>query len=262
MLLLTTLMRVKLEVLLGLFSMLGCATQVAVVTPQPAPVAAESPDVDGDGIENTLDRCRDVAEDCDEFEDDDGCPDLDNDADLIFDACDKCPGLPENWNGLEDEDGCPDRRVIIIREELRIIQYVRFRAGSSRVEEVSLPIIDEAAKVMLTNPHLELVAIVGHAAAGERKVLELSKKRADVVRDMLVQRGIAPERLEVVAEGDQKPLAPNDNELNRAKNRRVEFRILRTTPQPPDPPPPNYRPERAGCPGGEVPAPYTVRHCK
>ncbi|MCC6338327.1 MAG: OmpA family protein [Myxococcales bacterium] len=230
-----------------------------VAAPPPAP---ENRDRDGDGIDNASDRCPDLPEDCDQFEDNDGCPELDNDHDLMLDACDKCPGLAEDWNGYQDDDGCPDRKVIIIGESLRIIQLVHFRHGSARVMDVSLPIIDEAAKVLVASPQLELVAIVGHAAVGEPNALELSRKRAEVVRDLLVQRGVAPERLEVLAEADLEPLAPNDNELNRAKNRRVEFRIQRTTPPPPEPPPAAYQPERTGCPGGEVPAPYTVRPCK
>jgi OOP family OmpA-OmpF porin len=66
------------------------------------------PDADGDGIPNRDDQCRDEAEDKDGFEDEDGCPDLDNDGDGIPDTEDKCIGDPEDKDGFEDEDGCPD----------------------------------------------------------------------------------------------------------------------------------------------------------
>jgi outer membrane protein OmpA-like peptidoglycan-associated protein len=94
-------------------------------------------DRDGDGIVDKNDRCGDQAEDYDAFQDDDGCPELDNDKDGIVDTSDKCPTdegplqnlgcpivdkdgdgtnddkdkcpeEPEDKDGFQDEDGCPD----------------------------------------------------------------------------------------------------------------------------------------------------------
>jgi outer membrane protein OmpA-like peptidoglycan-associated protein len=66
------------------------------------------PDNDGDGIPDLKDKCRDAAEDFDGFQDEDGCPDLDDDHDGIPDAEDKCRNEPEDIDGFQDEDGCPD----------------------------------------------------------------------------------------------------------------------------------------------------------
>ena len=65
-------------------------------------------DKDGDGLKDNVDKCPNDPEDKDGFEDEDGCPDLDNDKDGIPDATDKCPNDPEDKDGFEDEDGCPD----------------------------------------------------------------------------------------------------------------------------------------------------------
>jgi outer membrane protein OmpA-like peptidoglycan-associated protein len=65
-------------------------------------------DRDGDGFTDDVDKCPDDPEDKDGFEDDDGCPDLDNDADGIKDVTDKCPLDPEDKDGFEDDDGCPE----------------------------------------------------------------------------------------------------------------------------------------------------------
>jgi outer membrane protein OmpA-like peptidoglycan-associated protein len=65
-------------------------------------------DPDGDGVKGVKDRCPNVAEDFDGFEDDDGCAEDDNDHDGIADAADKCPDQPENLDGVEDDDGCPE----------------------------------------------------------------------------------------------------------------------------------------------------------
>jgi outer membrane protein OmpA-like peptidoglycan-associated protein len=66
------------------------------------------PDNDQDGIADKVDHCPDEAEDKDGFEDADGCPEEDNDKDGIVDTMDKCPDVPEDKDKFEDEDGCPD----------------------------------------------------------------------------------------------------------------------------------------------------------
>ena len=71
-------------------------------------ISSGTGDTDGDGILDGTDRCPFDAEDFDKFEDDDGCPDLDNDRDGILDKDDKCINEPETANGFEDDDGCPE----------------------------------------------------------------------------------------------------------------------------------------------------------
>ncbi len=68
----------------------------------------EDQDTDGDGIPDSEDQCEDEAEDVDGFEDDDGCPEADNDGDGIEDGVDACPLVAEDVDGFEDTDGCPE----------------------------------------------------------------------------------------------------------------------------------------------------------
>jgi outer membrane protein OmpA-like peptidoglycan-associated protein len=65
-------------------------------------------DDDADGLADTADRCPQEAEDLDGYQDGDGCPELDNDGDGVADTSDKCPNDPEDRDGFEDEDGCPE----------------------------------------------------------------------------------------------------------------------------------------------------------
>ena len=65
-------------------------------------------DRDNDGIKDNVDKCPDAAEDIDGFQDEDGCPDLDNDRDGILDTDDQCPDTPEDKDGIDDQDGCPE----------------------------------------------------------------------------------------------------------------------------------------------------------
>jgi outer membrane protein OmpA-like peptidoglycan-associated protein len=66
-------------------------------------------DSDTDGVPDATDICENEPEDRDGYQDEDGCPDLDNDGDGIIDASDACPDAPEDKDGYQDEDGCPER---------------------------------------------------------------------------------------------------------------------------------------------------------
>ena len=66
-------------------------------------VGARTHDADADGIDDDVDQCRQLAEDHDGFEDDDGCPEGDNDQDTVPDQADKCP------TDKEDVDSPPHR---------------------------------------------------------------------------------------------------------------------------------------------------------
>jgi OmpA-OmpF porin, OOP family len=64
---------------------------------------ATTNDHDGDGLFNIIDQCRELPEDKDGFQDQDGCPDVDNDDDCLFDEADECPNAP----GPTLNKGCP-----------------------------------------------------------------------------------------------------------------------------------------------------------
>lgn len=68
----------------------------------------ERNDKDGDGLEDDKDACPEEAEDKDQFQDSDGCPDNDNDEDGLPDTSDACPEEAEDVDGFEDGDGCPE----------------------------------------------------------------------------------------------------------------------------------------------------------
>ncbi len=70
--------------------------------------AQDATDPDQDGLAGEEDRCPDEAEDADNHEDEDGCPDPDNDGDRILDATDECPNEAEDEDDFEDDNGCPD----------------------------------------------------------------------------------------------------------------------------------------------------------
>lgn len=65
-------------------------------------------DEDGDGINDEQDSCPADAEDIDDHDDLDGCPEADNDGDGLVDLEDTCPNDAEDMDGVDDTDGCPD----------------------------------------------------------------------------------------------------------------------------------------------------------
>jgi len=95
------------------------------------------------------------------------------------------------------------------------------KAGFSAEAERSLAQISALLK---SRPELKLRIEVHTDNAGPAKEnLERSKKRAEALKAWLVKKGIDSKRLTAEGYGDQKPIAPNDSEEGRAKNRRVEL---------------------------------------
>ena len=189
------------------------------------------PDNDSDGILDTDDLCPNDPEDRDNFQDQDGCPDPDNDADRILDVDDSCPNEPETYNGTEDEDGCPDTGSVIIEENsIVILEKIYFETDSAEILPRSFPIIDAVAATLVGNPHITLVEIQGHAdeRSSDEYNVRLTRDRAASVVEAIVQRGVARDRLRSGGYGERCPVDPRHNAEAWERNRRVEFKIIRT----------------------------------
>ena len=89
--------------------------------------------------------------------------------------------------------------------------------------------LERVAKVLEELGEDETIAVKGHtdATGDDARNLELSKKRADAVKDYLVSRGVAAERIRAEGRGKQEPVAPNDTAEGRAQNRRVEIIVTK-----------------------------------
>jgi outer membrane protein OmpA-like peptidoglycan-associated protein len=101
-----------------------------------------------------------------------------------------------------------------------------FRAGSAKLEPRHFEEANEVAKFLREEPDWRVV-VEGHADAKEGiRALELSERRAAVVRDYLVTKGIARERMVVKGLADRRPLGGSNDEVQRSRNRRVTFRRI------------------------------------
>jgi OOP family OmpA-OmpF porin len=189
------------------------------------------PDNDKDGILDKVDQCPNDKEDFDNWEDDDGCPDPDNDLDRIPDIVDKCPNEPEVYNGFEDEDGCPDKgKVIIDGSNIVILEKIQFATGSDVILPQSQSIVEAVIGTLKGHPEFLVVEIAGHAdeRGADEYNLDLTKRRAAAVRRALIAGGIKDSRLVSQGYGEYCPLERASNPAAWEKNRRVEFKVVKT----------------------------------
>ena len=144
---------------------------------------------------------------------------------------DTCPNEPETYNGTEDEDGCPDTGSVIIEENsIVILEKIYFETDSAEIQARSFPIIDAVAATLVGNPHITLIEVQGHAdeRSSDEYNVRLTRDRAAAVVEALVQRGVTRDRVRSAGYGERCPVDPRHNQEAWERNRRVEFKIIRT----------------------------------
>jgi outer membrane protein OmpA-like peptidoglycan-associated protein len=107
----------------------------------------------------------------------------------------------------------------------KIITYgITFDVGKSTIKPESMGEINRIVKLMQDNPDLKF-SVEGHTDnTGNADANQaLSEARSKAVVDKLIEMGIAKDRLQSAGKGQTSPLADNDTDEGRAKNRRVEF---------------------------------------
>jgi outer membrane protein OmpA-like peptidoglycan-associated protein len=105
-----------------------------------------------------------------------------------------------------------------------VLEGIVFATGKSDVTPESESVLEKAYNTLAQNPDI-MVEIRGYTDnTGKRASnVKLSQARADAVKNWLVGRGIAAERITTKGFGPDSPVAPNTNAEGRQKNRRIEF---------------------------------------
>lgn len=201
-------------------------------------------DSDGDRVADSKDQC--PSTDAGVMVDANGCA-LDSDKDGVADSSDQCPGtktgvrvdtkgcainMDLDGDGIVNaKDECPntasgtivDRRGCELKADIKL-DKVQFKSGTAILSAESKSILDNIAQTLKDNQHL-VFEVAGHSDnRGDYNFnVNLSEKRAQSVRQYLVDNGVAADRLTARGYGPDKPVASNDSREGRSQNRRVEL---------------------------------------
>ncbi len=112
-------------------------------------------------------------------------------------------------------------------EQPFILAGVNFDTAKATIRPESFPRLDTVVEFMQHKKSAR-VEISGHTDnVGNAKANKtLSEKRAQACRNYVVSKGIDKSRLDAIGFGDERPIAPNDTDDGREKNRRIEAREL------------------------------------
>jgi outer membrane protein OmpA-like peptidoglycan-associated protein len=127
-----------------------------------------------------------------------------------------------------DADRKVVRNIILTKKGASIVlENLIFAQGKATINPESFPSLDEVV-VMLKEKETITIQLEGHTDnQGSGKLnLELSQDRVDNVKKYFVSKGIAKDRIKTKAFGGSQPLAQGNSQEARARNRRVEMRIL------------------------------------
>ena len=101
-----------------------------------------------------------------------------------------------------------------------------FSPGTAHIEAKSAPLLDKLAQQVRACPGTVLIAAYTDNVGKGIVNIHLSEARATAMRTALIARGVAPTRLRTRGFGAHHPVADNNTEAGRAKNRRIEFHVL------------------------------------
>lgn len=189
-------------------------------------------DSDGDGVVDSKDKCPGTP--AGRKVDADGC-ELDRDGDGIVDGADACPDVY-----AKTANGCPLAPAAQAAPKLApatapaaepaqivkkmVLEGVNFNYDKATLRQEDLAIIDQNAEELKTWGDVN-VEIAGHtdSRGSDKYNLHLSQHRAEAVRTYLIKKGISADRLTAKGYGESQPIADNDTDEGRFKNRRVEL---------------------------------------
>jgi OmpA-OmpF porin, OOP family len=189
------------------------------------------PDRDGDGIPDSVDACPDVPGIATNDPKTNGCPPPDDrDHDGIGDAEDACPDLPGKRHSDPKRNGCPDVFLDDKSGVITVFEKILFKTASAEILPESNKILDDVAKVLEEHPELTLIEVAGHAdeRGGEQYNLQLTQARVESVVAALIARKIDRSRVRAKGYGFYCPIEEGHDEAAWQKNRRVEFKVVKT----------------------------------
>ncbi len=133
--------------------------------------------------------------------------------------------LRQAFAGYEAASIQRDKNVLMLTFKADVL----FDVNSATLKPGAYQEIDRAAEVLRRYPDTRLT-VQGHtdSTGSEAYNMELSRRRAEAVKNALVMRGVDPARIQAVGYGESMPIASNATEAGRQLNRRVTIIITPT----------------------------------
>jgi outer membrane protein OmpA-like peptidoglycan-associated protein len=181
---------------------------------------AGCPDADGDGVADKDDACPNEAGPAANK----GCPWPDTDGDGVLDKDDQCPEVA----GTVANNGCPEVTEEVQKQLNDYARTILFDTGKSSIKAESTSVMVDIIQILNEYPNAKFT-VEGHtdSVGSESTNQKLSESRANSVRDFLIDKGIAADRLTAIGYGEAKPIATNNTRAGRAQNRRVEINLVK-----------------------------------
>jgi outer membrane protein OmpA-like peptidoglycan-associated protein len=183
----------------------------------PVDIYGCSADTDVDGVLNHLDQCPNTA--AGNEVDDVGCAlNGDQDGDGVTNQADQCPNTTAGVR--VDVNGCQIMNIIELRG-------VTFATNSDRLLAGAEQVLSDAIDTLMQNPDM-IVEVAGHSDSDGNDILNLglSDRRANTVRDYLINGGVNPDNITARGYGEAQPISDNNTAEGKAENRRVELRVM------------------------------------
>lgn len=199
-------------------------------------------DSDNDGVQDELDEEPNTVPNADVYGN--GVA-IDSDKDGIKDYEDDCPLVP----GVVERKGCPLEPVVVYEEPqeeiVPVVEFkeeekqeisekiallskaIYFKTNSDQLKSESYRPLNEISDIMFEYPDSKF-KIEGHtdSRGNDSYNLDLSKRRSKSVYQYLTKQGISSNRLSSQGYGEKNPIATNETEGGRQKNRRVEINFI------------------------------------
>ena len=115
-----------------------------------------------------------------------------------------------------------------VPQENWVLIGINFDFNKATIKPESIPILYNTAEILLKNPDVK-VEIQGHTdnIGSDRYNQKLSLQRAETVKNFLIAKGVAADRLTTVGYGKTKMIMDNKTEQGRGLNRRIELKVIK-----------------------------------
>jgi outer membrane protein OmpA-like peptidoglycan-associated protein len=131
-------------------------------------------------------------------------------------------------DSLAKEEGLATEKVNELVGKLNL--NLKFASGSDKIVNPNMEMVSQISALLILHPNIKL-KVVGHTdnVASFQFNFVLGRKRAMAVQQLFMNQGVPQQQIQVRSRSFLEPLFPNNNDMNRAANRRAELFVVKST---------------------------------